>query len=126
MLQRKSHNDASLNLSRFKRFSWVKTWFERFDPCKIFDIMKLRLIGPNMRSIYIETKQDKFLGHCRVHPRALYISKAQTQTDIKFDKSTKKNFYWMEAYLELLVLLIHNGHWSRSDMPPIRKFLLQI
>ena len=94
MLQRKYHNDASLNLSRFKRFSWVKTWFERFDPCKIFDIMKLRLIGPNMRSSYLETKQDKFLGHCRVHPRALYISKAQTQTDIKFDKSTKKNFYW--------------------------------
>ena len=123
MLQRKSHNDASLNLSRFKRFSWVKTWFERFAPCKRFDIMKLRLIGPNMRSSYLETKQDKFLGHCRVHPRALYISKAQFQTDLKFDKSTKKTFV-LEAYLELLVLLIHNG--QGLDMPPIGKFLLQI
>ena len=122
MLQRKSHNDASLNLSRFKRFSWVKTWFERFAPCKRFDIMKLRLIGPNIRSSYLETKQDKFLGHCRLHPRALYISKAQTQTDIKFDKSTK-NFYW--RHISRITCITHS-QWSRSDMPPIRKFLLQI
>ena len=92
--------------SNLKRLSWGRIWFERFAPCKRFDIMKLRLIGPNMRSSYLETKQDKFLGHCRVHPRALYISK--TQTDLEFDKSTKKNFV-LEAYLELLVLLIHNG-----------------